>query len=43
MISLITVINGQYGSYLSAHNYTFESMLGEMIDYWLLYFSNNNN
>jgi GDPmannose 4,6-dehydratase len=26
-----------------SHDYTFESMLDEMIDYWLLYFSNNNN
>ena len=26
-----------------SHDYTFESMLDEMIDYWLLYFSNNTN
>ena len=25
------------------HNYTFETMLDEMIDYWLLYFTNHND
>ena len=47
MVTLITGINGQDGSYLSellldkgwSHEYTFESMLDEMIDYWMDYYT----